>query len=469
MTGAALSNILEAFALLGVFLLLGTLLRARLRFLQKMFIPASVIGGFIGLLIGPSIWGGATPVRYPADWIQLYALLPGVLIIPVVASVPLGIQLAGDQSSSDTTRNIFNMFFLMAGLFGLQFLIGGAIGAAFQSASPDLGIYNTFGMEMTMGFSGGHGTAGVVGNMLEGMGLEYWEIAQGVTVTYATIGLIGGILAGIALIRRISERHGFANITSAEELPPSWLTGVQPNAAERRPAGHETTVSTSIDVFCFNLALILAGSGLAILVRRLINQLGVPVISVVPVWAYAIIVMWLVWLVMTKLGIDWLVDHGVKSKIASTLTDFAIVAAIVSMPVQAVMTFITPIVITAVVGFLATVASIYLCKYLFSSALYERWLLIFGTATGVFLTGLLLLKIADPELDTPAMRDGSLAYSMNTVFGFVLLPVVAGAAAASGPMAIALIGLAVVVGCVIGVLVFNRLGGTAPAGQGQKG
>ena len=76
----------------------------------------------------------------------------------------------------------------------------------------------------------------------------------------------------------------------------------------------------------------------------------------------------------------------------------------------------------------------------------------------MFLTGLLLLKIVDPELDTPAMRDGSLAYSMNTVLGFVLLPVVAGLAALNGPMAIALIGLAVVVGCVIGAVIFSRLG-----------
>lgn len=469
MTGAALSNILEAFALLGVFLLLGAFLRARLRFLQKMFIPSSVIGGFIGLMIGPTIWGGWTPVSYPADWIQLYALLPGVLIIPVVASVPLGIQLAGDQSSADTTRNVFNMFFLMAGLFGLQFLIGGGIGALFMQTSPQMGLYATFGMEMTMGYSGGHGTAGVVGNMLEGMGLPYWEIAQGVTVTYATIGLIGGILIGIALIRRISENHGFLNITSAEELPPSWLTGMQPDKAQQRPAGHESTISTSIDVLCFNLALILAGSGLAILVRNLVNAAGIPIVGAVPVWAYAIIVMWIIWLLMTKLGIDWLVDHGIKSKIASTLTDFAVVAAIVSMPVQAVLTYALPILITAIVGMLATIASIWLCKWLFTSAIYERWLLIFGTATGVFLTGLLLLKIADPELDTPAMRDGSLAYSMNTVLGFVLLPVVAGLAAVNGPIAIALIGLAVVVGCVIGAVIFSRLGhhdAPAPATKG---
>lgn len=49
MTGASLSNILQAFALLGLFLLIGTFLRAKVGWLQKLFIPASVIGGTLGL------------------------------------------------------------------------------------------------------------------------------------------------------------------------------------------------------------------------------------------------------------------------------------------------------------------------------------------------------------------------------------------------------------------------------------
>lgn len=461
MTGASVSNVMEAFALLGVFLLVGTLLRAKLGFLQRMFIPASVIGGFAGLLIGPTIWGDLTPVTYPEDWILMYSLLPGVLIIPVVASVPLGIEMAGKQSTFDTTRNVFNMFFLMAGLTGLQYMIGGVIGALFTDWAPSMGIYPTFGLEMTMGYSGGHGTAGVVGNMLEGMGLDYWELAQGVTVTYATIGLICGILIGIAMIRYFSRRGGFEHIESAEQLPHAWLVGLQPNPDEQQVAGRETTVGTSIDVLCFNLALILAGSGVSVLARNLVRASGIPVIGAVPVWAYAIIIMWLVWLAMNKLKIQWLVDHGTKAKIASTLTDFAIVAAIVSMPVHAVLTFAMPIVITAVIGLTTTIAVVLTSKWLFTSVPWERMLLVFGTATGVFLTGLLLLKIADPELDTPAMRDGSLAYSMNTVQGFVMLPVVAGAAAIYGPMATAGIGLAItlvsIAGCIIFIWLNRRL------------
>jgi hypothetical protein len=142
------------------------------------------------------------------------------------------------------------------------------------------------------------------------------------------------------------------------------------------------------------------------------------------------------------LGISWLVDPGTKSKIASTLTDFAIVTALVSMPVQAVMTFASPILITAAVGFVGTVVVSLMSARLFTSAPFERVMLVFGTGTGVFLTGLLLLKICDPDFKTPAMRDGSLAYSMNTVLGFVMIPIIVGAALKSESIAIAGIGVA---------------------------
>ncbi|MFV0475008.1 MAG: hypothetical protein ACK5MQ_12515, partial [Pikeienuella sp.] len=354
--------------------------------------------------------------------------------------------------------NVFKMAVLMLAAFGFLLAVGGAVGAFFATAMPDLGIYDTFGLDMPLGFSGGHGTAGVIGIMLNGMGLEDWEIAQGVAVTYATIGLLGGIISGIAIIRWLNGRKMLEGSANAESLPRSWLTGLEPDADKRRSAGKETTVSTSIDVIGFNLALIFAGSGLAILLRSWVRSLELPLIGAVPVWAYAIIVMWLVWLAMNKLGVAWLVDPGIKGKIASTLTDFAIVAALVSMPVQGVLTFAAPILITAVVGFIGTMAiNMIPARRLFSSAPFERAMLIFGTATGVFLTGLLLLKICDPDFETPAMRDGSLAYSMNTVTGFILLPIMTGLAVEYGPIALAGVGGAVMVACLVGVLLTSLM------------
>lgn len=72
-------DLLISFSALSGFLLLGTILRAKVKFLQTIFLPASVIGGFIGLLLGPAILGDNAIIPIPEDWMSTYALLPGIL------------------------------------------------------------------------------------------------------------------------------------------------------------------------------------------------------------------------------------------------------------------------------------------------------------------------------------------------------------------------------------------------------
>jgi ESS family glutamate:Na+ symporter len=63
MSNAMLTQLLYCFCVLSALLLLGTLLRGIIPLFRKLFLPASVIGGFIGLLIGPIIWkGGGVPL-----------------------------------------------------------------------------------------------------------------------------------------------------------------------------------------------------------------------------------------------------------------------------------------------------------------------------------------------------------------------------------------------------------------------
>ena len=95
MTNAMLTDLLQSLGLLGVFLLIGVFLRAKLKILQKTFIPASVIGGFLLLLLGPQC---ANVLPVPASWFDTYSLLPGILIVPVVAAVPLGLKIGGGKA-----------------------------------------------------------------------------------------------------------------------------------------------------------------------------------------------------------------------------------------------------------------------------------------------------------------------------------------------------------------------------------
>lgn len=92
MTNAMLTDLLQSLGLLGIFLLIGVFLRAKFKIFQKTFIPASVIGGFLLLILGPQC---ANVLPVPSTWFDTYSLLPGILIVPVVAAVPLGLKFGG--------------------------------------------------------------------------------------------------------------------------------------------------------------------------------------------------------------------------------------------------------------------------------------------------------------------------------------------------------------------------------------
>ena len=69
MTGAMLTTLFQSICFLALFLLIGFVLRAKVKVFQETFIPASVIGGFILLLLGP-IGLGILPI--PEEWIQIW-------------------------------------------------------------------------------------------------------------------------------------------------------------------------------------------------------------------------------------------------------------------------------------------------------------------------------------------------------------------------------------------------------------
>lgn len=424
MTAAMLTQLLYCFCVLSALLLLGTYLRAVVPFFRKMFLPASVIGGFIGLLAGPIIWrGGGLPI--PQEWINTWAALPGLLIIPVVASVPLGMKFNnGEKSAGHTSANIIKMFAIISLIAVVQQIIGLLTRGFFNAFHPALELYTMFGFELSQGFAGGHGTAGVVGSYYRGLDLPYWEIAQGVTTTTATFGLIGGMLIGIAVINIAARRGETAILKKPGDIPVDVAKGYQMLPEKQPSMGRETTYSSSIESLSFHLSIILVGCGIAYVFMNLAKAHKIPGLSVIPIWAYAISVMFLVNFIIQKLGIGSLIDTKTKSKIAGTCSDYAIAAAIASMPVHAIMQYIVPILTMVMVGYVVTFGlAWFLCKLFFDDCCVERSMAVLGTCTGVFLTGLMLLKICDPDYELPVLNDYSVGFSFTSITGFVLLPI----------------------------------------------
>lgn len=427
MTNDILQSLLKSTAALSALLLAGFFLRSKIKFFRTYMVPASIIGGFIGLLLGPQALGDAAVLKFSDEWIQTWSLLPGILIIPIFSSLPLGQFKNGNAKKAKDTQH-FNRIAMVCGVvggcFGMQIVIGVGLAMLLGKLAPQWGLYNNFGFELVMGYNGGHGNSGLVGNTLMQNGVEYWEVAQGVTTTFATIGLIGGMMLGIFFINRAARKGQTALLKEASKLPDAATRGYTKNIPDQKSMGRETTTGSTVETLSIHLGIILIVCGMAYYLVKLIKQYNIPALADIPVWSYGLFIMYGVNCLLQKLHLDWMIDMSVKSHIIGAMSDIAIVAAIASMPIKAVFTFFIPIVLISAAGFVIVYyTSIRAFQLLMPNSFpFERGIMVFGINTGVMITGLTLLKICDPDYETPAMEDYSLTFLIRSIIELPSVP-----------------------------------------------
>ena len=427
MTSQLLTQLLHALSLLSVLLLIGTFLRAKIKLFQNLYLPASVIGGFIGMIISPEILGRFSNYSISEEWIKTYSLLPGILSVPIFAAIPLGMFL-------NENKNIKSMYpskvLICFGLFQCASMSQSAIGYAtnmfFSKINPQLNMYRTFGYELSAGFAGGHGLAAATGKLLEGFGIPQWEIAQGVALTTATIGLIGGIVFGIIFINLAVRKNKTKIIKRINDnADKSMEVGYNKDINKQNSLGRETFLSSSIETITFHLAIIFTVCGIAYIVLNFVKKMNIAGLNVLPVWTYSMIIMFALNFIIKKLNLVWMVDAKVKAKIMGTLSDFAIVSAMTSLPIKAIINYIAPITVMCILGFIITYLLVFPLNSFFFKEDYsfERAIISWGTLTGVLITGMTLLKICDPEYKSPALSEFSLGFSLMSVTGLLIVPI----------------------------------------------
>lgn len=396
------NDFLIDFAVASLFIMIGQLVRAKVKFIQRLFVPASMIAGFIALALGTQ---GFDILPF-SDSIGSYA---GALIILVFAGVGINgftINKKNIKSEVDRVGSYFSykvlaqaIQFSLAPLFSIL-----VISKLFPS------INYGFGLLLAAGFSGGHGTAAAVGSAFGNLG---FTDATDIGMTCATVGILSGIFGGLFFIKWATKKGYTKYIKSFAYISGDLKTGLV-KEENRTSIGKETISSMVLDPLAWHLAILLVASGAGLFLNKwIISLTGLDLPSYLLSFLFAFVM----FLIFKKVGVQDYVDENVVSRISGTATDYLVFFGIASIKIEVIVKYAAPLALLLLFGiFIVFLTLMYFGPAMNKGSWFERSIFVFGYSTGVFAIGFILLRIVDPQNLSKTLNDTALAAPFTTPF-----------------------------------------------------
>ena len=389
-------NAVIIFVFTSVLLVAGKILRVQIPLLQRLYLPSSIVGGMLGLVL-VSAFGS----KFPAGVIDEMRSMPGFLINVIFATLFLG----GAAKAKKVVSSVLPQLTLAQIVVWGQYAVG--IGLAGFLLAPAFGVPEAFGNLLELGFEGGHGT---VGGMTEAFRAHAWEDGIALGYTIATIGMISGIAIGMCLVNWAYSKGYIKSVRPFSKRTAPERRGIHPRNS-RPAAGLQTVQADSVDSLAWHVAIV----GLAVLVgfgilqgckaaeAALFPGAKMRLFVGFPMFPLCMLGGALLQRGASLAKIDLLVDRDQMMRISGASLDYLAVSAVATIQLSVVAANWKPLVIMAAAGLAWTaLAVVWFSPRLFREAWFERGIAEFGQATGVTATGLLLLRAVDPDGKTPA-------------------------------------------------------------------
>jgi len=343
-----------AIAGTGLLLAVGWLLRRALpaRGVLLTVVPAAILGGLVAVVVRAVGWLPASPQRWQDTAYHLFG----------ISFLAIGLTPPGE---SQLRKGAIWMGVGQWATFSLQAAAGGLVVLAFNS------LHGGFGFLAPMGLNEGPGQAVSIGRLWEA---DYgFADAASIGATIASVGFLIAYLGGLLAVRHRPVGVGVATrsygVTRATvvvaALVAAGYTVIYQLAFHGLGAIDEELRDLVLGVLFFFCLLI----GMA--VRRMLTALGVAVAGSETRR-------------VTLLGVDALT-----------------VAILGSLTWEAVSNVIWPMVAVIGAAVVASVAVLLIAGRWLSEWRTERTLALFGTVTGTAASGLALLALVDPDLESP--------------------------------------------------------------------
>ena len=390
----AIAVVFSDLSALSLLLLIGFLLRKKVSVFQNLYLPASLLAGFVGLLLGPQILGQYTSWHLPIS--STIAQWPGVLV-----TVVLGLSFFGTESSHN-----FGKIALSAATQGglvhqTQVLVGMGATLLMMPHFPNLPF--AFGLTPVYGFHGGHGTANAAGAALQAAG---WADGVSVANTMATAGLLSGIIIGMIVIN-IGVRRGYAQkVSKPQDIPQDIREGYVP--VEKRVAiGKGVTYNDALDPLALQLAFVGIIYGSARILSTSLTWVH-PLLKEIPLFACAMMCGALLSFILKRLKMGDYIDRPTVNRISGVALDYLVCSAISTLSLKVFSLYMVPLIVTilaVIVGNL--IVNFYFAWKMFDVDWFERAIGSYGLESGVLATGLMLLRVIDPQFETSGQESAA--------------------------------------------------------------
>ena len=380
--------------IISILMLIGKVIRVKVKLIQQLFIPPSLIAGLLGLAFGPNGTG----------WIPLSNELgtySAILIALVFGALPLS---SPNVSMKEVAKRVGPIWsYALTGML-LQWGIMGLFGLfVIKLIWPDLN--DAFGIMLPTGFYGGHGTAAAIGAAFHELG---WDDAQSLGMTTATVGIICAIVGGLIFIKRAARHKQTAFISDFNELPDELRSGLLPED-KRDSLGTATTSSISIDSLTFHMAFVFVIAFLGYLASQGVKSFY-PSLEL-PVFSCAFIIGLVLKKIFDRTTVSRYICPQTTERLSSSCTDLLVACGVASIKLGVIVKYAIPLLVLILVGIVVVYSiTFYLGRRLSPSYWFERTIFAWGWWTGTMAMGIALLRIVDPKLASKAMDDYAMAY-----------------------------------------------------------
>lgn len=430
-------ELIIGFAILALIMLLGNIIRRKIKFFRNLLFPTAIIAGFLGLGVkylfyySPEIMAGIFKytsssldgfknITHSYNW-MLQSITYHSLALGFIA---LGLKTAKDsktkkiKGSPIKTGLLIVNTYLLQGIIGLIFTIG--LGYIWASVSKYSGVL------LPMGFGQGPGQANNIGLVFEGQGFAG---GQAFGLAIATIGFVWASVAGVFYINKRAKE---GKLTRVSEEKAKSVNNHEIESEDEIPVA-EAIDKMSIQIILIVITYAMA-YGFMYLVTWLIGSGSDFANSMTSlIWGFNFIFAML-FAILVKLVIKFLRKKGwmkrkytneyILNRISGVLFDFMVAASLMSINIESLIDtglIVTLILMTTAAVIITYFYLIYATKRVYPDYQHEAFATLFGNLTGTAPNGIALLREIDPDFETPASDDLVTGSSAAVMFGAPIL------------------------------------------------